>query len=392
MVALAVVAAAVALLAPVAEAAYPPAGNGRIVASGLATPNTTDIYTMDPDGSNLVDLTPGSPRNDATPYFSPNGRQIVFSRQVGAGSHIMLMNADGSGVRDLTPTSNQSNSSPTFTPDGRRIVFIGDANPDPAEALGTVEIMNTDGTGVRDLTPANREDEADPEVSPDGRFVAFDTATPLESLPRVVVRIPVGGGGTPNLLVGDWGLTREPAYSPDGGSLVYSGAVDPRLNVLFELFLTSATGKGRRELTSFPRAEFAENPAFSPNSRFVAYNNPFDDPDTQVSRQDVWVIRRNAPLNSGGGTPISQIPAIEPAWQYVYRCDGHRATIVGDDGRDKVKGTKRDDVIVANDGRDRINAGAGDDLVCGGSGRDVLIGGKGKDRLIGGKGKDVLRP
>jgi len=81
-----------------------------------------------------------------------------------------------------------------------------------------------------------------------------------------------------------------------------------------------------------------------------------------------------------------------PAAQSARRpkCQGRRATIVGTQGKDRIKGTMRADVIVAKGGNDRINGRGGKDVICAGGGDDVVIGGKGEDRLDGGPGSDVL--
>jgi uncharacterized delta-60 repeat protein len=90
------------------------------------------------------------------------------------------------------------------------------------------------------------------------------------------------------------------------------------------------------------------------------------------------------------------------------RCAGKRATIVGTNGKDKLRGTRKADVIAALGGRDtikglggndricagsgndRVDAGNGNDRVEGGSGKDSIKGGKGKDRMKGGPGNDLL--
>lgn len=72
------------------------------------------------------------------------------------------------------------------------------------------------------------------------------------------------------------------------------------------------------------------------------------------------------------------------------RCAGKRATIVGTDVRNEIKGTKRADVIVALGGNDRVRGRGGSDRICGGAGKDRLLGGGGNDRLFGGAGKDLL--
>ena len=78
-----------------------------------------------------------------------------------------------------------------------------------------------------------------------------------------------------------------------------------------------------------------------------------------------------------------------PSWESVERCGKRRATIVGDDGPDKIKGTKKGDVIVANAGKDKVFGRGGNDLICLGRGKDKAVGGKGTDKCVGGPGKDT---
>jgi uncharacterized delta-60 repeat protein len=72
------------------------------------------------------------------------------------------------------------------------------------------------------------------------------------------------------------------------------------------------------------------------------------------------------------------------------RCGGKPATIVGTPQKDRLRGTRRADVIAALGGNDTVTALGGDDIVCGGAGRDVLRGGPGTDRLLGQAGDDRL--
>lgn len=72
------------------------------------------------------------------------------------------------------------------------------------------------------------------------------------------------------------------------------------------------------------------------------------------------------------------------------RCAGIPATIVGTAGPDRLKGTRRRDVIAAGAGNDRVKGRRGKDLICGGDGDDRLSGGASRDRLIGGPGRDTF--
>ncbi len=73
------------------------------------------------------------------------------------------------------------------------------------------------------------------------------------------------------------------------------------------------------------------------------------------------------------------------------RCHGRKATIRGTNGKDKLKGTKKRDVISAGRGKDKVKGRKGNDLICGGGGKDRLSGGRGKDKIFGQNGRDRLR-
>ena len=68
------------------------------------------------------------------------------------------------------------------------------------------------------------------------------------------------------------------------------------------------------------------------------------------------------------------------------RCHGRRATIVGTDGNDVLRGTPKRDVIWGGKGDDTIYGGLGNDLICGGPGADLIHGGRGNDEVDGGPG------
>jgi len=61
-----------------------------------------DLYTINPDGSNLKKLTEDSSDNE-DPCWSPDGRYIVFSsNRDGGGYHLYIMNANGQNQRRIT--------------------------------------------------------------------------------------------------------------------------------------------------------------------------------------------------------------------------------------------------------------------------------------------------
>ena len=78
------------------------------------------------------------------------------------------------------------------------------------------------------------------------------------------------------------------------------------------------------------------------------------------------------------------------ALEFVRKCDGVLATLVGTSDDDDLTGTPGRDVIVGLGGNDRINGAGGADLICGNAGNDELAGGDQNDILLGGSGQDTL--
>ncbi len=93
------------------------------------------------------------------------------------------------------------------------------------------------------------------------------------------------------------------------------------------------------------------------------------------------------PANTGGGPGGGSGGG---GHHKVLRCAGKRATIIGTNGNDKLKGTRRADVIVGLGGNDTISGLGGNDVICGGAGKDKISGGAGKDKVFGGAGNDKL--
>ncbi len=128
-----------------------------------------DIYAMNADGNNLVQLT-DDPADDRDPAGSPDGRKIAFHSNpdgIFGSHHIFVMEADGTGVRNLTRNKGISNCrNPSWSPDGSRIAFNA--------WRGSVDIyvMTANGKRLTRLTEW-KGNNISPSYSPDGARIAF---------------------------------------------------------------------------------------------------------------------------------------------------------------------------------------------------------------------------
>jgi len=96
-----------------------------LVKNGYVRPTALEIFTMDPDGKNMKQLTHLNKASFA-PFFSPDGQKIIFSSNTGSKTgrnfDLFMINADGSGLEQIT--FNESfDGFPMFTRDGKHLVF-----------------------------------------------------------------------------------------------------------------------------------------------------------------------------------------------------------------------------------------------------------------------------
>jgi len=126
--------------------------DGRHIVLEATMGGVESIVTIGIEGNRLTVLGPGY-----APSFSPDGKRIAFSRQVGNGYEIMLMDAaTGSNLTQVTNTGCSSNK-PKFSPDGRYLVFETNCGWN-AIAGGTetttwnLYAVKTDGTAMTQLT------------------------------------------------------------------------------------------------------------------------------------------------------------------------------------------------------------------------------------------------
>jgi TolB protein len=116
----------------------------KIVFESLRDGNA-EIYVMDADGSNLINLT-NHPGPDRSPVWSPDGSKIAF-HSLGVGDwEVFVMDADGSNLVNLS-NNRGTDAAPDWSPDGTRIAFESDRD-------GNFEmyVMDADGTNQTRLT------------------------------------------------------------------------------------------------------------------------------------------------------------------------------------------------------------------------------------------------
>ena len=191
-----------------------------------------DIYSMNPDGSNVRRLTATDSALEADPDFAPGNRKFVFVRTIGGSifGELWTANADGSRQTQLT-SLNKRIRQPRYSPDGSKIAFVADV-----ESNNEIFVINADGTGLLQITYEPGDDNS-PTWTPDGSRIAFESWRAGSS--PSIYSMTAGGLDVKQLIDCAGYGCQQPAYSPDGTMLAI--ATDDNTNIRVHDFGDSVT-------------------------------------------------------------------------------------------------------------------------------------------------------
>jgi Tol biopolymer transport system component len=272
-----------------------PGRNGRI--AFIAGP---DLYTMNPDGTNVKQLTNLGP--DAQAFWeswSPDGKSIVLNEYRAPDFHgeLWLINADGSNQHLLFADTDFTDERPSFTSDGSSIVFSR-CRLD-VEACGIYQIALTDGQpvkvtsislGIQDLSPQHsvNGDLAFASVARKGIICAIYLNEEGDTEPRELTPVSLSA--------------RQPDWSPDGGLIAFSSHCANPQNE--EIWVQDIRAKHARQLTSNGTSYFDGShdfhPSWSPDGQAIVFERDSAD----FSSASIYVIRHDGT----GGRKLFTLP------------------------------------------------------------------------------------
>ena len=225
-----------------------------------------DIYSMDVNGENLLQLT-DHPASDEYPACSPDGRRIAFTSERGITHDLYVMDSDGNNVVRLTH-DNFFESRASWSPDGTRVAF-STVRFDVRNS--EIYVMDANGENEINLTK-HKMDDIVPSWSPDGSKIAFVGARVARNAPFHIFVMNADGTGRRNL-TGDSDLTRSffPTWSPDGKKIVFESQHIFAPGLHFHIYVITAEGENLERLTE--EGTRGASPVYVLDGRKIAYES-----------------------------------------------------------------------------------------------------------------------
>lgn len=183
-----------------------------------------DIFEINPDGSGLKRLTDAI-GYDAEGSFSTDGKHIVFCSKRTGHLELHIMDADGSNVRKLTEVPNCYNGGPFFSPDGKRVIFRSDRKEKERLQL---YVINSDGTGEKALTDNDKWIFWAPFWHPDGKHIIYTAADHTDPMARPNYDLYWMNVESQKMsrLTFSPGQDVLPVFSPDGKQVMWTSSRD----------------------------------------------------------------------------------------------------------------------------------------------------------------------
>ncbi len=211
----------------------------------------TDIYIMDANGANRVNLTRGRHNVNHSPVVSPDGTKIAFTSYRDGNHEIYVMNADGKNLKNLT-LHLDDDTWPAWSPDGRKIAFWSRQVAGEIPILSDIFVMDADGANRTNITQNPRASNRTPSWSPDGSKIAYAAVRNVDRVDfwnsALDIVVMNADGTNPVRLTEDARMNWLPNWSPDGKRIVFVRATRD-VPTAYDIYVMNADGTGLVNLT-----------------------------------------------------------------------------------------------------------------------------------------------
>jgi eukaryotic-like serine/threonine-protein kinase len=297
--------------------ALSPDGN-RIAFSWQAPGSSTQHIYVKPVGEGEPVQLTFSRYNDAVPAWSPDGRQIAFTRWPNGDNadmpqpqDIYIVPVGGGRERKIA----EAWRSVSWSPDGRTIALahVPSNGTAPVPESGGIFLLSLESGHTRELT-VSREDSY-PVFSPNGRWIAFKRQ--VSGTKAEIFVIPAGGGVAKRLTSEPYPI-RGPTWTADSREVVFGSL---RSGADGSLWRVAAAGGAPRPVS--PTLRDAFDPSISRQGR-LAYREEWMDSNLYLlTAKDL-----SGTVPAGFDEPVSVVNSSREDHSPAFSPDGERIAFV----------------------------------------------------------------
>lgn len=243
-----------------------------------------EIYRMNANGSDIVNITNTPDYDEIMPAVSPNCSTVVYMKANHydfASNELWAADANGGNARQLTHNSSADGHA-DFAPDSRHIVYVSwrDGNEE-------LYIMDIQSGEERRITYNNASDN-DPDWSPDGAYISFKSTrayTDSSEAEFLDIRYEIfemdTAGNNIIRLTNDSMSDHDPDYAPDGNQIAFLRVFEDNTN---DVCIMDRDGSDIRNLSITGNNWYT---SFSPDGQYIAFCSSRDE------STDIYIMGRD---------------------------------------------------------------------------------------------------
>lgn len=306
-----------------------PAHNGLIVGGEFlnAARTTSAIVTLAPDGTDWHQVTqPPDRTRDDRPDWSPDGSTIAFDRtdpRSGA-ARLWTVSTSGDGARQIgqlcetgtADCTNEDERAPAYSPDGKQLAFsrswgaLDQADRNQIQ-YSDLYLMSPDGTDVQRLTFLTNDKPysgqvSNPSWSPDGKQLTFEYRTGATGQPansRAIYVVAADGTGLRQLTPWELRAGDRANWSPDGTQILFTTYPAGRADAPGGgIYTVHPDGTAIGALTPAPSNVFYGTASYAPDGKSIVFAQA-----PAGSEADLYTMRPD-------GTGIARLTNDRDAW------------------------------------------------------------------------------
>ena len=279
------------------------------------SPTATSLPTATPTTAPTATITP-------VPFLGGGSSgQIAFASTRNGIPEIYLSDLTGQSVKPIINMPDGA-CEPTWSPDGKQIAFIAPCpKPHDISELPPTDthiyIAGADGSEPTELNTGRTDGTGDsePAWSPDGKRIAFTGAT-SDGRSLIYVYSFNTKKSTPVTQPDDFDFARQPSWSPAGNQILFAKKRRDNYGNVYQIWSVTDAGQGEQQIVFSGQDFWDYHPIWSPDGKDILFSERYA---AGSLYPNLWEMLIPYELR---GKSASQVPLTKPVENMHFSPDG----------------------------------------------------------------------